>query len=90
MLVPLNSCSHLPACLPAVARATVVLQVQSGLGPQAVLGVIPEALTPREISSELIGDTKIVNDMHERKVRPAVRVYQFWPGVRMCVCVSTL
>ncbi|WIA11291.1 hypothetical protein OEZ85_011414 [Tetradesmus obliquus] len=45
--------------------------VQSGLGPQAVLGVIPEALTPREISSELIGDTKIVNDMHERKAMMA-------------------
>jgi hypothetical protein len=45
--------------------------VQSGLGPHAVLGVIPEALTPREISSELIGDTKVVNDMHERKVKPA-------------------
>ena len=33
--------------------------VQDGLGPQAVLGVIPKALTPREISNELIGDTKV-------------------------------
>lgn len=42
--------------------------VADGLGPQRVLGVIPQALTPREVSSELIGDTRIVNDMHERKV----------------------
>eukprot|EP00879_Flechtneria_rotunda_P019345 GHRR01020317.1.p1 GENE.GHRR01020317.1~~GHRR01020317.1.p1 ORF type:complete len:213 (+),score=40.81 GHRR01020317.1:462-1100(+) len=45
----------------------VATTVQSGLGADYVLGVIPQALTPREISSELIGDTKIVNDMHERK-----------------------
>eukprot|EP00882_Tetradesmus_deserticola_P005529 GHRQ01005822.1.p1 GENE.GHRQ01005822.1~~GHRQ01005822.1.p1 ORF type:complete len:224 (+),score=78.32 GHRQ01005822.1:364-1035(+) len=45
--------------------------VQSGLGPHAVLGVIPEALASREISSELIGDTKVVKDMHERKAMMA-------------------
>lgn len=33
--------------------------VQDGLGPEHVLGVIPKALTPREISNELIGDTKV-------------------------------
>lgn len=33
--------------------------VQDGLGPEGVLGVIPHALTPREISNELIGDTKV-------------------------------
>jgi hypothetical protein len=67
--------------------------VQSGLGPHAVLGVIPEALTPREVSSELIGDTKVVNDMHERKVRVpaasclvcAVACLQF--ACKMAVCV---
>jgi hypothetical protein len=42
--------------------------VASGLGPQRVFGVIPRALTPREISNEMIGDTKVVDDMHERKV----------------------
>jgi hypothetical protein len=58
-----------------------------------VLGVIPEALTPREVSSELIGDTKVVNDMHERKVRMpaaswlacAVACLQF--ACKMAVCV---
>jgi predicted Rossmann-fold nucleotide-binding protein len=33
--------------------------VQDGLGPDHVLGVIPHALTPREISNELIGDTRV-------------------------------
>ncbi|XP_051151670.1 cytokinin riboside 5'-monophosphate phosphoribohydrolase LOG8-like [Andrographis paniculata] len=32
-----------------------------------VLGVIPKALVPIEISGESVGDTKIVADMHERK-----------------------
>lgn len=70
------------------------VQVQSGLGPQAVLGVIPEALTPREISSELIGDTKIVNDMHERKVGnslfaelPAASQPSGCPSQRGCLCM---
>jgi predicted Rossmann-fold nucleotide-binding protein len=37
----------------------VARTVQDSLGPQHVLGVIPQALTPREISNELIGDTKV-------------------------------
>ncbi|GBF92820.1 hypothetical protein Rsub_05439 [Raphidocelis subcapitata] len=41
--------------------------VADGLGPGRVLGVIPAALTPREISSEMIGDTRVVDDMHQRK-----------------------
>jgi uncharacterized protein (TIGR00730 family) len=41
--------------------------VADGSGPSSVLGVIPAALTPREISAELIGDTRTVADMHERK-----------------------
>ncbi|KAG4397160.1 hypothetical protein AAZX31_10G084200 [Glycine max] len=32
-----------------------------------VLGVIPEALLPREISGETFGEVKTVADMHERK-----------------------
>ncbi|XP_028799851.1 probable cytokinin riboside 5'-monophosphate phosphoribohydrolase LOG4 [Neltuma alba] len=32
-----------------------------------VLGVIPEAVFPREISGETFGEEKIVADMHERK-----------------------
>ncbi len=66
-----NTCSlALPLCWH--------VQVQDGLGPHNVLGVIPQALTPREISSELIGDTKIVGDMHERKVARAMT------GFRCC------
>ncbi|KAG2434666.1 hypothetical protein HXX76_007559 [Chlamydomonas incerta] len=41
--------------------------VQAGLGDEGVLGVIPEALTPREVSGSLIGKTHIVKDMHTRK-----------------------
>jgi predicted Rossmann-fold nucleotide-binding protein len=48
---------------------TIAREVAAGLGPQRVLGVIPKALTPREISSEMIGDTRVVDDMHERKAR---------------------
>jgi hypothetical protein len=47
-----------------------------------VLGVIPDALTPREVSSELIGDTKVVNDMHERKVRKPAAVC-----LNLCRCL---
>ncbi|KAK4412640.1 Cytokinin riboside 5'-monophosphate phosphoribohydrolase LOG8 [Sesamum alatum] len=36
-----------------------------------VLGVIPKALVPIEISGETVGDVKIVADMHERKAEMA-------------------
>lgn len=36
-----------------------------------VLGVIPQALVPIEISGESVGDVKIVADMHERKAEMA-------------------
>ncbi|VFQ60785.1 unnamed protein product [Cuscuta campestris] len=36
-----------------------------------VLGVIPQALVPVEISGESVGDVKIVADMHERKAEMA-------------------
>lgn len=45
--------------------------VVDGLGANNVLGVIPDALTAREISSDLIGDVRIVKDMHERKAMMA-------------------
>ncbi|XP_019186461.1 PREDICTED: probable cytokinin riboside 5'-monophosphate phosphoribohydrolase LOGL10 [Ipomoea nil] len=32
-----------------------------------VLGVIPKALLPHEISGETVGDLKVVTDMHQRK-----------------------
>lgn len=46
-------------------------EIAEGLGPNRVLGVIPKALTPREISSDMIGDTRVVDDMHERKAMMA-------------------
>jgi len=58
--------------------------VADGLGPQRVFGVIPSALTPREISNEMIGDTRVVNDMHERKVQwvgcPLQSAWWWWGG----------
>ncbi|KAM5566074.1 hypothetical protein ABKV19_019853 [Rosa sericea] len=36
-----------------------------------VLGVIPKALMPREISGETVGEVRIVRDMHERKASMA-------------------
>ncbi|GLC34364.1 hypothetical protein PLESTB_000737300 [Pleodorina starrii] len=45
--------------------------VQSGLGDDGVMGVLPEALAPREVSGALIGRTHIVADMHTRKAMMA-------------------
>ncbi|XP_027331534.1 cytokinin riboside 5'-monophosphate phosphoribohydrolase LOG8-like isoform X2 [Abrus precatorius] len=36
-----------------------------------VLGIIPKALMPLEISGETVGEVKIVSDMHERKAAMA-------------------
>ncbi|CAA3015670.1 cytokinin riboside 5'-monophosphate phosphoribohydrolase LOG8-like [Olea europaea var. sylvestris] len=36
-----------------------------------VLGIIPKALVPIEISGETVGDVRIVSDMHERKAEMA-------------------
>lgn len=38
-----------------------------GLGDDHVIGVIPEALQPVEISNGMIGRTQVVQDMHQRK-----------------------
>ncbi|GIL91681.1 hypothetical protein Vretifemale_19258 [Volvox reticuliferus] len=45
--------------------------VQGGLGDEGVMGVLPEALAPREVSGALIGKTHIVADMHTRKAMMA-------------------
>eukprot|EP00026_Physarum_polycephalum_P017522 Phypoly_transcript_18772.p1 GENE.Phypoly_transcript_18772~~Phypoly_transcript_18772.p1 ORF type:complete len:201 (+),score=27.87 Phypoly_transcript_18772:137-739(+) len=45
---------------------TVARTVLNGGG--TVSGVIPKALSPKEISSEMIGDVTYVKDMHSRKV----------------------
>ena len=37
-------------------------------GPGAVVGVIPEALKPRELSGETIGELHTTQNMHQRKV----------------------
>ena len=39
--------------------------------PPAVLGFIPELLAPRETTGELLGDTRVVPDMHVRKAAMA-------------------
>ncbi|XP_052148921.1 probable cytokinin riboside 5'-monophosphate phosphoribohydrolase LOG4 [Oryza glaberrima] len=36
-------------------------------GGRHVLGVIPSALLPEEVSGETLGEAKVVRDMHERK-----------------------
>ncbi|KAG8062188.1 hypothetical protein GUJ93_ZPchr0003g18147 [Zizania palustris] len=36
-------------------------------GGRHVLGVIPSALLPQEVSGETFGEVKVVRDMHERK-----------------------
>jgi uncharacterized protein (TIGR00730 family) len=36
-----------------------------------VLGIIPDVLTPREVAGEQIGETVIVENMHERKAMMA-------------------
>ncbi|GIL53386.1 hypothetical protein Vafri_9002 [Volvox africanus] len=45
--------------------------VQGGLGDEGVMGVLPEALAPREVSGTIIGKTHIVADMHTRKAMMA-------------------
>lgn len=47
----------------------IAKQVLDGLGEQAVIGVIPEALKPHEISGPTLGSMRVVPDMHTRKVR---------------------
>ncbi|PRW58826.1 cytokinin riboside 5 -monophosphate phosphoribohydrolase LOG8 [Chlorella sorokiniana] len=41
--------------------------VGSGLGGDSVIGVIPAALEPREISGTTVGEIRVVESMHERK-----------------------
>jgi hypothetical protein len=42
-----------------------------------VIGVIPEALVPREVSGKMHGDTRVVKDMHERKAAMADEAHAF-------------
>ncbi|KAL4860244.1 hypothetical protein ACK3TF_000429 [Chlorella vulgaris] len=46
---------------------SVAEAVGSRLGPEHVLGVIPAALAPREISGTTVGEIRVVDSMHERK-----------------------
>ena len=41
--------------------------VGRGLGEEHVIGVIPAALAPREISGTTVGEIRLVEDMHTRK-----------------------
>ena len=54
----------------AVARA-------ARAGDGAVLGVIPKELMPREVSGEMIGETIIARDMHDRKATMAAQADAF-------------
>ncbi|KAK9806701.1 hypothetical protein WJX73_010267 [Symbiochloris irregularis] len=51
-------------CMGAIATT-----VSAGLGEDSVIGVIPGALQPREISGGAIGELIIVPDMHARKAK---------------------
>lgn len=42
-----------------------------------VLGIIPAALVPREVSGSSIGEVRIVSDMHERKAQMAAEAQAF-------------
>lgn len=46
----------------------IAAQVDSGLGEGGVIGVIPHDLMPREMSGAPIGDLRVVDTMHQRKV----------------------
>ena len=54
--------------------------VYAGLGEESVIGVIPEALQPREISGETVGEIRVVPDMHTRKVNGS----QSWTVCNAC------
>jgi uncharacterized protein (TIGR00730 family) len=45
----------------------VATAVARGLGPAAVIGVIPDWLAPAEISGAGVGEVRLVKDMHSRK-----------------------
>ena len=45
-----------------------MLQVFECLGEGSVIGVIPDALQPREVSGKAVGEVRVVGDMHTRKV----------------------
>ena len=47
----------------------IAAQVDSGLGEGGVIGVIPHDLMPREMSGAPIGDLRVVDTMHHRKVQ---------------------
>ncbi|XP_041995158.1 cytokinin riboside 5'-monophosphate phosphoribohydrolase LOG8-like isoform X2 [Salvia splendens] len=53
-----------------------------------VLGVIPKALVPVEISGETVGEVRIVSDMHERKADMAREAEAFiaLPGIKLKLC----
>ncbi|NJR42183.1 MAG: hypothetical protein HC767_05525 [Akkermansiaceae bacterium] len=42
-----------------------------------VIGVIPEKLFPREVSGQMLGDTRVVDSMHERKATMAAEADAF-------------
>ncbi|CAL5221821.1 g4078 [Coccomyxa viridis] len=51
--------------------------VYAGLGEENVIGVIPEALQPREISGQTYGELRVVPDMHTRKAQMSAEADAF-------------
>lgn len=56
--------------------ARTVLET-SPKGDDAVIGFIPDRLADREVSGNLLGRTRVVNDMHERKAAMAAEAEAF-------------
>jgi Possible lysine decarboxylase len=76
-------CSSAVCPVHAPLTATSLSQVHALLGEGSVIGIIPEALQPREVSGAAVGEVRIVPDMHTRKVGNLVRL-----GRTLCIVVS--
>eukprot|EP00195_Chlamydomonas_chlamydogama_P011109 CAMPEP_0202893836 /NCGR_PEP_ID=MMETSP1392-20130828/3336_1 /ASSEMBLY_ACC=CAM_ASM_000868 /TAXON_ID=225041 /ORGANISM="Chlamydomonas chlamydogama, Strain SAG 11-48b" /LENGTH=215 /DNA_ID=CAMNT_0049578311 /DNA_START=122 /DNA_END=769 /DNA_ORIENTATION=- len=50
---------------------TIARTVHDIKGDAGVIGVIPESLTPKELSGSMIGELHVVQDMHQRKAKMA-------------------
>lgn len=61
-------CSSAISPVHALLTAASLSQVHALLGEGSVIGIIPEALQPREVSGAAVGEVRIVPDMHTRKV----------------------
>ncbi|KAM3382925.1 hypothetical protein P3S68_008500 [Capsicum galapagoense] len=51
-------------------------------GGRHVIGVIPKTLVPRELTGEIVGEVKVVVDMHQRKAEMARHSGSFYCFIR--------